>query len=32
MYTGDWKFDKMNGRGTFRQTDGTETTGEYTND
>jgi hypothetical protein len=32
MYSGEWRFDKMNGRGTFRKSDGSEETGEFVND
>lgn len=31
-YEGEWKSDKMNGRGTYRGTDGTITKGFFEND
>jgi hypothetical protein len=32
QYVGEWKFDRMNGRGRFRGKDGSEYVGEFVND
>lgn len=31
-YEGEWRFDKMNGKGKFKGADGSEYVGEFSND